>query len=403
MRDFELEIPHLHPWQKEVFDGVVDAEHSGKRFVVKAKRQVGKSFLACILLIIYALKSKSTSICVEPTLNQSRRVFKQIVDMLSDSPLITNANGSLLTLELITGSELIFKSAEQKESLRGMTCTGLMIIDEGAFIPDDIYEILFPCCDAHMAPLLVISTPLFASGQFYKLYNSGLTTSFDWSKHDTSIFLPADRLEEYRQQLSPNKFRSEYLGEFITDGSNCFGDVKSAVQKSYTTDSPLYVGIDWGSGQGQDSTVVTWMTEKKELAQIRTYTNETPTEQIQKITEEFKIKPPQKVLVESNSIGSVYFDLLKKSNPKLNIQKFNTTNDSKRRIIETLASHFNNKQIRLLYDKELLTQLQHYQMEKTKTGYTYNAPSGYHDDYVMSLAIALECINKKGSYCMTFK
>ncbi|MBO7712584.1 MAG: phage terminase large subunit [Methanobrevibacter sp.] len=109
---------------------------------------------------------------LEPSLNQCRRVFKQITKALSRSGLLASCNASTLTIEFKNGAEILFKSAAQGENLRGDTITGILIIDEAAFIPDEIIETILPTIDANNANLMIISTPLFTSGYFYEEYIS---------------------------------------------------------------------------------------------------------------------------------------------------------------------------------------------------------------------------------------
>ena len=102
------------------------------------------------------------------------------------------------------------------------------------------------------------------------------------------------------------------------------------------------------------------------------------------------------VLVELNSIGQVYYDSLLNLvdvNKRVLVEGFQTSNDSKREIIENIIQAFNKDEIGIIDDENLKRQLEHYQIEKTKTGYTYNAPRGFHDDYVMSLAICYNAAN----------
>lgn len=113
---------------------------------------------------------KTISAVIEPTLAQSRRVFKQIVKAISPSGLIESANAATLEITFKNGAEILFKSAQQGDSIRGFTVTGILIIDEMAFIEDEIIDILMPLVDANNANILMISTPLFTSGRFYEEY-----------------------------------------------------------------------------------------------------------------------------------------------------------------------------------------------------------------------------------------
>lgn len=399
----EIILPPLEPWQKDVYDAFED-NPKGKTFVVKARRQVGKSILAEVLLIKYCLTKRCVCILVEPTLNQSRRVFKQLCDLLEGSGVIKSANGSLLTIEFVNKSEILFKSAEQKEALRGMTCTGIEIIDEAAYIDDDVFELLFPTVDANQAPMLVISTPLFTDGKFYNLFYANTSISFDWSKYDTSKFLSPDKLEQYRQEMSPAKFRSEYLGEFISEGASVFSNIRNCIKS--TEKKPIWAGIDWAVGNDGDYTVLTLMDEDGVVTNIHSFNNMEPTQQVNTLALILNDTPTlQRIQVEENSIGGVYEDFLKKAMYKPQILTlFNTSNDSKRRIIEQLASAFQQGRIGIPDDKELLRELNHYCIERTPSGkVTFNG-IGAHDDYVMSLAMCYDLIgSNSGNYVISFK
>ena len=120
---------------------------------------------------------------------------------------------------------------------------------------------------------------------------------------------------------------------------------------------------------------------------IEYFNDKTPTEQIDRIVRLIEQYQPIKITVESNSIGNIYFDMLQKR-VKQRITKFTTTNDSKNKIIDKLGVALENKEIGILRDEELLTELRMYSAERTKTGkITYNAPSGYRDDCVIATAI----------------
>lgn len=397
-------LPKLTDYQKDIYDSVMNDNGRGRTYVVKAKRQCGKSAIACILLIAISLSKKTTNIIVEPTLNQSRRVFKQITSMMQGSTAIMKANQSLLSIEFANGSEIMLKSAEQQESLRGMTATGIMVIDEGAFIKDEIYEILFPCVDAHRTPLLLISTPLFNDGYFFKCFNDSKNNIvYDWCEYDTSMFLPTEKLNYYRSTMSALKFQSEYLGQFIKDGSYVFGNIYDCIAPP-SHNSPVYAGVDWGSGNGGDYTVMTMLDDKSTICSILSFNNIEPVEQIALLASEINKYPTLKsVAVETNSIGNVYISMLKQALRKPHLlRNFTTTNESKRRIIEQLVTAFANKELYIIDDKELIKELNHYTVMKTSKGYTYNGLSGYHDDYVMSLAFAYDISIIKNNYNLRF-
>lgn len=398
-------LPELKQWQMDVYSDIAEQRNKGGRYVVVAKRQIGKSILAEVLLMKYALEKQCDNIIISPTLNQSRKVFKDICNMLQGSGAIKNANASLLSIDFVNNSNILFKSAEQKESLRGYTVNGILIIDEASYITDDVFEIVFPFCDANNAPMLVISTPLFRSGYFYKLYTSPSSKTYNWSDYDTSEFLSNETLEEYRKTLSSLKFKSEYLGEFIDDGGFVFTNIKNCVS-DYSKDNSIYCGIDWASGNGGDYTVVVLMDANKRVTNLHYWNDIEPVEQVKMIAKIINEQPSLKaVTVEYNSIGAVYISHLRNLVSKKSIiRPFTTTNDSKRTIVENLATAFQNGDIEIPNDTEMLKQLQHYAMEKTPSGkITYNGV-GANDDICLALAMCYNCYtSQNGNYSVKFQ
>ena len=182
----DVVFPKLYEWQQEVFDSVI-SDTKGSFWITKARRQCGKSCVAVSILLYFAFKQRSKGTCLEPTLAQSRRVFNQIINAVggTDSPVLKSANATLLEIEFINGSQIIFKSAEQRDALRGITVKhSVLVLDEAAFIPKEIFEIIYPSVDALGCPVLMISTPQFEDGEFYEKFMLGLsgdeyTHSFD--------------------------------------------------------------------------------------------------------------------------------------------------------------------------------------------------------------------------------
>ena len=101
-----------------------------------------------------------------------------------------------------------------------------------------------------------------------------------------------------------------------------------------------------------------------------------------------------KAVVEVNSIGDVIFEQIKKQYNR--IEPFQTTSHSKQEIINNLIVSINDHTL-ILPTKELFepldTELKVYTFEySTKSrNVKYFAPPGFHDDCVMSLAMALDC------------
>lgn len=403
-------------YQLKVHTAMNDSYRSGKIFTIKAKRQVGKSFLAENELLRFAINYPGSVNCiVEPTLGQSRKVFKELVQAVIDSDILRRKNETLLELEFNNGSSILFRSGEQMDSLRGFSVSGLLVLDEAAYLKDEVFEIIKPTTDVWNAPILIISTPRFREGFFYECFKKGFDgnfskyyQSFDWALEDTSMLLSEDKLEMYRLTTSKNKFRTEYLGEFADDDGCLFNNISNCIIDKKPEYHNLYIGVDWATGSGKDYTCITALNENGQMVFIKYFNDKTPTEQVDLLTNIFTeyqgfIKIVQ---VEQNSIGSVFYDILVKRNPKLRIVKFLTTNKSKAAIVNKLQAALENEKISILKDDKLLNELRLYEASyNPKTGnVSYNAPSGFNDDTCISLMLAYDALNtNKGTYNIAIK
>ena len=161
--------------QRAVHRALSNSYRSGKIYVIKARRQVGKSIMVEQELLRFAITySGTTSACVCPTLSQARKMFQDIIYCIIDSGVVRKKNETLLEIDLINGSKIFFKSAEQKDSLRGYTISGLLCVDECSFIDDEVfYGLLLAWTNVHRAPILLTSTPKFKQGFYWNYWNIG--------------------------------------------------------------------------------------------------------------------------------------------------------------------------------------------------------------------------------------
>lgn len=402
-----IKLPfNLFPWQRDIISGVLKNPHD--IHIAKSKRQVGKSVTCEVLLLYYSInKSGSTSICLSPTLNQSRKIYKEILKGIQNLPVYQSSNSTILEINFTNGSCIKFKSGEQRDSLRGESVNGILILDEAVYIPDEVIYTTLPFVDVARAPILMTSTPKFRSGVYYDFYRKAENFEngfrfYNINEYDTSVLLPPERLEMYRKSVAPSIFLTEYLGEFCDCNSEVFGDVEKLIGSTITPSQNIVAGIDWGSGNGGDDTCLTIMNEFKQIIKVFYFNDKDVMQTIDFIVSKLKEYGVKKCVCESNSIGSTYLNLLKSrvsnENIKCQIIEFVTTNDSKREIIENLQINCLNGSVQLIDDKKLLLEMVSYQMQKTPTGkITYNGSLGVNDDIVISISLALYAL-KQGNY-----
>lgn len=417
-------LPALTSYQKNVWDFLcataedVPSHFSSKVAVIKSVRQSGKSFLAQMLLIAFALTKRCTSAIYEPTLAQARVQFKAIENYFKGSDIITKANATLLEIEFSNGSVIYFKSMEQ--SSRGFTITGLLVLDECAYLSEDEIYATLPLINAHNAPLLIASTPFISDGYFFKMFQKGLIDptdklkSFDWSKEkEIDRFLTPERKEFYKQTMSRSKYITEVLGEFLSDQGMLFRNIEACctTDEKPEVSGKLFIGVDWASGTENDYTAIVVINDNGEQCGLYVTNNLSPMQQIEwasAIIKDLATKGQiAKLTCEANSIGAVYIDALKQRiGSKIKINEFVTSNKSKQDLVTTLQLALENKDITILRDDEQLNQLRSYEAQinpRTKS-ISYNGKAGTHDDIVIALMLAYYSFKQRlGTYSISFK
>ena len=409
-----LIMPQLTDYQQRAFDFFGDGR--GKILIIKAPRQVGKTFFNISELIYSAsILKKSVSIIVEPSVFLARKVYNDITKALNGSGVIASANSTTCEINFINGSQIICRSIESMS--RGLTVSGILIIDETCFIDDESIYTLLPLINANNAGLILTSSPFTAEGYFYNMYIKGLDgndaniKSFDWSKEEgIKKFLTDEKKALYRTVMSKNKYTTEILGEFLANDGLLFTNISACIGDAVPTEKTAYIGIDFATGSDGDYTVLTAINGKGQVFKQVAVNDLTPTKQVdwlvEKINEIKKGYNIRTILAEKNSIGAVYIDYMRKSLLKSNltVQEFITTNDSKRRIIEQLQTAFEQAAITIPNDPVLINELKRFQatVNPTTKVVRYEGKN-CHDDRTMSLAFAYEAyLRRLGKFSISF-
>ena len=395
----KIVLPKLTSYQQEVYDWLDDPLGTGKIAVIKSVRQSGKTFFIMVEVLKAALAHSCISAVFEPTLGLSRNVYKSIYKALEKTGLVKIANAQLLEIELTNGSTILFRSTEQMS--RGLTISGILVLDECAYLDDEAIYSILPLVNAHNAPIIIASTPFTMDGYYYEMYKRGLEDgdaikTFDWSKHpETARFLTEEKKELYKQTMSRAKYTTEVLGEFLVDGGLLFQGLDAAQGEPDKEDRIIYMGIDFGTGGEEDYTVLSVINNSGQMVKMYRTNNLTPTQQVDwlcglilDLKTRYTIKT---ILCEYNSIGTVYIDFMKKrlQPEKIQLTNWVTTNKSKQDLVTTFQIGLENGMVRILPDPVLLGELKKYQAEintKTKT-VTYNGFKS-HDDTVIATMLA---------------
>lgn len=367
--------------------------------------QCGKTIIAECLLIEQLFKQKTYSLYISPSFSLGRRVYKEIVSLLDGSNIIKAANSSTLTIETIYGSTLQFGSIEAYLSLRGLTVSGILVLDECCFYPDKLPNgdepwgnILMPLTKARNPKVLAISTPNGKRGFAYDWYCKALNGVKGFKEVSATIFddslVTEEQIEMIRKSIPEIAFRQEFLVEWL-DSSNTYfiGFEKCFKQFQYDDNQKQWIGIDL-SANGKDETILTKINQNNQVKQYKILgTLDSKYRQIADIIN--STKSLEGVYIENNGIGApIINEVLKLVKRKSLIKEWNTSNASKNEILSDLSVKIANNEIVFNEDDgELYSQFGTFITKYSKTGkLQLEAASGYKDDMVMSLAIALKAV-----------
>jgi len=240
----DIKLPKLFPWQQEF----QDTPKRNRLAVVS--RQAGKTTVSKSIAIKDLIKGKHV-LWVAPTFQQLTENFHNIKNTIES--LITKIQ-SPKQIELLTKGKIFFRSADNPDSLRGLT-VDLVIFDEMAFATEEAYSIIRPMLSTRNGRFVGISTPSghnFFHGHYLKAMKSD-----EWfvSKYDYSCspLLTETEINKAREELSVNEFNQEYMAEFISPKGALFDAAWLTdifVDKMPETYQRTMIGTDYSTGQG---------------------------------------------------------------------------------------------------------------------------------------------------------
>jgi hypothetical protein len=151
------------PWQRRLLHA------PGRQLLLNCSRQSGKSSVAAALAVHTALfQPGSLTLLVSPSLRQSTELFRKVLAgcrAVADS--VPPSTVSQTRMELANGSRVIGLPGRE-ETVRSYSRVALLILDEAARVPDDLYRSLRPMLAVSGGRLLCLSTPFGQRGFFWR-------------------------------------------------------------------------------------------------------------------------------------------------------------------------------------------------------------------------------------------
>jgi len=209
----------LDDWQKEVMK-------VNGNLVLRSGRQVGKSEVVSRKAAEYAVANKKKSIMVIASVErQSYLLFEKILSYLVDNHKKIIKTGkdrpTKHKVNLVNGSVIYsLPTGMSGYGIRGFTIH-LLIADEAAFIPEDVWTAVTPMLAVTKGILWLLSTPFGKGGYFYRCFKDKTFTTFHVSSEDCPR-KSEEFLAQERRRMTKVQYAQEYLGEFIDELSQFF-------------------------------------------------------------------------------------------------------------------------------------------------------------------------------------
>lgn len=367
-----LELPQPHINQQGILD------NSSRFRVVLCGRRFGKSELSQIELITKALIGQQVAY-ITPTYNLAKTFFDKLAKAVPFP-----SNRSELTISFPNEGSVQFFTGERLDNLRGRKFH-FVVIDEASFIPDledGWLNSIRPTLTDYKGRALFLSTPK-GKNFFYSLYMKGLSGEQDWASFKYSTYdnpyIDKAEIDDAKRQLPEIVFEQEYMANPSENAANPFGYAYIKQCTFPLSINPVVCyGIDLA--KSVDYTVITGLDKNGSVCYFERFQRDW---RQTKETIRGLIQAP--ILIDSTGVGDPIFEDLQRDNIPVMGFKFSST--TKQQLMEGLASAIQQRKI-TFPEGPITEELLIFEYQYTAHGVKYSAPSGFHDDCVMSLAMA---------------
>jgi hypothetical protein len=218
------------PWQLEVLTG------GWSNCRLCCSRQVGKSrVMAALAIKTMLVEAPARVVVVAPSEDQSKELIQEHVMQLMEGigwPVPPSKTPNELSFELQNGSSIEGLPGNARTN-RGISNVRLLILDEAALIPDDLYFAMLPVITVSQGRVIAGSTPVGKRGWFFKEFSE--PQDRDWLKirvrGDMCARHTPEFLAKLREKMGDRWFRQEMEASFedMIDAAFSGDDIDAAM------------------------------------------------------------------------------------------------------------------------------------------------------------------------------
>ena len=409
----------LREYQKRLLKHLQENRFS----ILLLSRQSGKSLISSIFILWYSLynKDKASAILANKQLI-ARSIFDRIKLALERLPFWMQPGiieWNAMSMKLENGSS-IFCSSTSSTAIRGITISGVLFLDEFAFLPqniaDEFFSSVFPTISASEdSKVIVISTPN-GLNHYHSLWkkaeagkNSFKPFRINW---DEVPGRDKEWLEKMKRDIGDLKVAQEICMSFLGSSktlilSQVLEDLESVSPINITDSLKIYeesiighfyvIGVDSARGTGGDySTCQVLDLSVEPIKQVAVYRNNTigPRSFGKKVADIGRIYNNAYLVIENNNEGCLVTDVLWNDEEYENIVDWGTskneigiraTSKSKTLALDVLKEIMEAKEIEII-DQDTIYELSKFTEERPGI---FKGLDGENDDLVSALYWAL--------------
>lgn len=226
---------------------------SNKRFrVAICGRRFGKTHLAIRELAKFASQPDRNIMYISPSYRMSKQiVWDKLKYRMLDLNWVSKVNETDLNIQLINGSRISLRGADNPDSLRGVA-NDFIVMDEFAWINEKAWtEVLRPTLSDRLGHAMFISTPVGKSNWAYNLFNMPRENPDAWASWQYTTLdggrVSQEEIAQAERDLDERTFRQEYLATFEEYAGRIyysFTDDNIVKNTDYDT-AVIYIGMDF--------------------------------------------------------------------------------------------------------------------------------------------------------------
>ena len=382
--------------------------------LIVAGRQTGKSFFMMNDALYRSLNNKKhRCFWVSPIQDQANKVMKDIEAMFINhqelfAQIVKRFDRKNNEVYFYNGSFIKFRSADSGDNLRGATLD-YIYIDEAAYMNlEFINEVLLPMVTRTGGRVCMAST-FNGKNWFWDKYNDGIKEEnveevISIKKTYLDLNDPAvdKTVGGIRKSMTKAQFDQEFLCRPVAHDA-LFQNIEDCIAQTTPDDvERTYLGMD--IGVAQDYTVLTALDQNYNIIDIDRFHYRM--EGMNNYEFKQRIKDFYHKWNKGNKLAACYFEInnnnllfeeLSDDEQLHKLVPFQTTANTKPEIIRNLIRLFDNKEITIPNNDNLIRELYDFKSKRNPiTGnMQFSNTDGKHDDMVMSLAIAAWCCKEE--------